>query len=218
MPFSEATKLEAKRRAHFSCVVCHQPFVEVHHILPQAAGGSDDLDNAAPLCSSCHDLFGGNPDKRKQIREMRDLWYELCETRFRDSPTLKLAEAVDEIKGRQHEQGALLSDIKHLLGSFYTNQSQYVMAASTTQQLASLSGVTIPPDYIRNRGKKRHDDRSEIEQRILLLLAESSTPIRDDELVRQLGIGQRLADHHVGELLRADYIFTEATYDEHSHW
>ena len=151
MPFSEATKLEAKRRAHFSCVVCHQPFVEVHHIIPQAAGGSDDLENAAPLCASCHDLLGGNPDKRKQIREMRDLWYELCETRFRDSPTLKLAEAVEDIKNHQHEQGALLSEIKGLLGVFYNNQSQNVMLASTTSQLSSLSGVTIPPDYIRNR-------------------------------------------------------------------
>jgi hypothetical protein len=115
------------------------------HIIPQAAGGSDDLENAAPLCSSCHDLFGGNPDKRKQIREMRDLWYELCETRFRDSPTLKLAEAVEDIKGRQHEQGALLSEIKGLLRAFYNDQSQNVMAASTTSQLASLSGIPISP-------------------------------------------------------------------------
>jgi hypothetical protein len=74
---------------------------------------------------------------------MRDLWYELCETRFRDSPTLKLAEAVEDIKGRQHEQGALLSEIKGLLGAFYKDQSQNVMLATTTSQLASLSGVTI---------------------------------------------------------------------------
>lgn len=144
MPFSEATKLEAKRRAHFSCVICRQAFVEVHHIIPQAAGGSDDLENAAPLCASCHDLFGGNPEKRKQLREMRDLWYELCETRFRDSPNLKLAEAVEDIKNHQHEQGALLSEIKGLLGVFYNNQSQNILAASTVSQISSLSGVTIP--------------------------------------------------------------------------
>src|SRR6266436_3035129 len=115
MPFSELTKLEAKRKAHFCCVVCHQPFVEVHHIIPQADDGTDDLDNAAPLCALCHDHFGGNPDKRKQIREMRDLWYELCETRFRDSPTFKLAEAVEGIKNQQKEQGAILNDVKDAL-------------------------------------------------------------------------------------------------------
>lgn len=150
MPFNEATKLEAKRRAHFSCVICHNAFVEVHHILPQAAGGSDDLENAAPLCATCHDLFGGNPEKRKQIREMRDLWYELCETRFRDSPNLKLAEAVEEIKNHQHEQGAsLLNEIKGLLGGFYNDQRQNVLAVSTTSQLSTLSGVTIPLNYLR---------------------------------------------------------------------
>ena len=116
MPFSEATKLEAKRKAHFACVVCHQAFVEVHHITPQADGGTDDFDNAAPLCAGCHADFGGNPDKRKQIREMRDLWYELCATRFRDSPSIQLNQAIDEIKTRQLEQSALLSGIQGLLG------------------------------------------------------------------------------------------------------
>ena len=81
MAFSEKVKLEAKRRAAFRCVVCHRPFVEVHHIIPQHAGGSDDLSNAAPLCAGCHDLYGENPSKRKQIREMRDYWYEVIEKR-----------------------------------------------------------------------------------------------------------------------------------------
>jgi HNH endonuclease len=137
MPFSEPAKLEAKRKAHFCCVVCHQPFVEVHHIIPQAAAGTDDLDNAAPLCALCHDHFGGNPDKRKQIREMRDLWYELCQTRFRDSPTLELAEAIEDVKGGQQQQAALLSSSKHLLEGFYTQQSEKVSTALTVEQISA---------------------------------------------------------------------------------
>lgn len=74
--FSEKIKLEAKRKSAFRCVVCIKPFVEVHHILPQECGGDDTIDNAAPLCASCHDLFGGNPNKRKQIRQMRDFWFD----------------------------------------------------------------------------------------------------------------------------------------------
>lgn len=81
MAFSEKVKLEAKRRACFRCVICQEPFVEIHHILPQAHGGKDTIENAAPLCASCHDLYGGNPEKRKQIREMRDHWFELMEKR-----------------------------------------------------------------------------------------------------------------------------------------
>ncbi|WP_342756644.1 HNH endonuclease signature motif containing protein [Kineothrix sedimenti] len=76
MPFTEKIKLEAKKRSNFRCCICHKIFVEVHHILPEADGGSDTIDNAAPLCSSCHDLYGGNPEKRKQIRQMRDYWWD----------------------------------------------------------------------------------------------------------------------------------------------
>jgi len=81
MPFSEKTKLDAKRRSAFRCCVCQHVFVEVHHIIPQEEGGPDSLDNAAPLCSRCHDLYGDNPRKRKQLREMRDYWWELMAER-----------------------------------------------------------------------------------------------------------------------------------------
>src|SRR3989338_8570386 len=77
MSFSEKIKLEAKRKSHFRCCVCRNAFVEVHHIVPESQGGSDELSNAAPLCASCHDLYGGNPDKRKQIKDMRDQWWNL---------------------------------------------------------------------------------------------------------------------------------------------
>jgi hypothetical protein len=75
MGFSEQVKLEAKRRSAFRYCIDHKVFVEVHHIIPESEGGPDTLDNAAPLCASCHDLFGGNPEKRKQIRQMRDHWW-----------------------------------------------------------------------------------------------------------------------------------------------
>ncbi len=80
MPFPEAIKREARRRARSQCVVCKDYFVEVHHIQAQAAGGSDELDNAAPLCGSCHNKYGGNPALRKQLREMRDAWWEHCQS------------------------------------------------------------------------------------------------------------------------------------------
>ncbi len=80
MAFSEAIKLEVKRRAHFTCCWCRdrQRKVDIHHIVPQADGGADELDNAAPLCGACHTLYGNNPDLRKEIRSRRDQWNELC--------------------------------------------------------------------------------------------------------------------------------------------
>lgn len=78
MPFPETLKLLVRRRAHFRCCVCRSVGVEIHHIVPQEESGPDTEDNAAPLCPSCHELYGANPTKRKFIREARDFWFETC--------------------------------------------------------------------------------------------------------------------------------------------
>lgn len=82
MTFTEQLKLLVKRRSHFMCCLCHTIGVEVHHILPETQGGPDTDDNAAPLCPTCHETYGANPEKRKFIREARDFWYDLCEKRY----------------------------------------------------------------------------------------------------------------------------------------
>lgn len=82
MAFTERVKREVRKKACCRCVVCNKPFVEIHHIIPQAEGGSDDIDNAVPLCAYCHDILGDNPAKRKQLLEMRDIWYKTMERRY----------------------------------------------------------------------------------------------------------------------------------------
>ena len=87
MPFSESMKLNVKRKSHFRCCLCHEVApVEIHHILPQADGGPDTEDNAAPLCPTCHTIYGANPEMRKYIRDSRDFWYKLCEERYASDP------------------------------------------------------------------------------------------------------------------------------------
>jgi hypothetical protein len=93
MAFSEALKLKVKKNAHMSCCLCHALGVEVHHIIPQEENGPDTEENAAPLCPSCHEIYGANPQKRKFIREARDFWYEICAKRYASD-----ANKLDEIK------------------------------------------------------------------------------------------------------------------------
>lgn len=86
MPFSETLKAKVRKKAHLACCLCKSTGVEVHHIIPEDESGPNTEDNAAPLCPSCHDLYGANPKKRKFIREARDFWYELCEKRYASDP------------------------------------------------------------------------------------------------------------------------------------
>ncbi len=87
MAFSEQVKLTVKRKAHFMCCLCKSIDVEIHHIIPQEQSGPDTEHNAAPLCPSCHETYGGNPKKRKLIRESKKLWFEICEKRYSSSET-----------------------------------------------------------------------------------------------------------------------------------
>jgi hypothetical protein len=109
MAFSEKTKLLAKQKSAFRCCLCHKPFVEIHHITPQAEGGADKLDNAAPLCSSCHDLYGGNPEKRKTIRQMRDYWWDLIEKRRKNLTETPDIDKFCEVSTDKNWEGVLRS-------------------------------------------------------------------------------------------------------------
>jgi HNH endonuclease len=92
MCFPEKIRLQVLKKADHTCCWCNnlQNKVEVHHIQPRAEKGPDAEDNAAPLCSNCHTLYGGNPDLRKEIKLRRDHWYETCQKRleFAWSPSL----------------------------------------------------------------------------------------------------------------------------------
>ena len=82
MAFSETIKSEVKQKAAFRCCRCHEIGIEVHHIIERSRGGNDDIENAAPLCPNCHTNFGANPEKTKEVRQMRDWWYEVVSEKY----------------------------------------------------------------------------------------------------------------------------------------
>lgn len=184
MPFSEALKLIVKRRAHFSCALCHRLGVEVHHIVPQAENGSDVEDNAVPLCPSCHETYGANPEKRKFIRQSRDFWYELCEKRYAsDTDRLekilqivqeasskndvrnvvdKLAEfqqSIDRSLSRAVERERYISQIDQMQQRLLSIENEMQAKALTLQQLRKREavihlGVQIATEIIESRASQ----------------------------------------------------------------
>ena len=102
MPFPESLKKKIRKRANFRCCICQSVGVDIHHFVPQAAGGEDTEDNAAPLCPNCHNIYGANPEKRKAIREMRDHWYERCaEMTMMASKIVELGESLKNLPSKE---------------------------------------------------------------------------------------------------------------------
>lgn len=90
MPFSPIVKNKAIAAAAAHCCVCHRfnaGLLEVHHITPQAAGGTDDFENAIALCSDCHTWAGHYNSKHpkgfkyspKFLSLARNEWYAIVE-------------------------------------------------------------------------------------------------------------------------------------------
>jgi HNH endonuclease len=141
--FSEPVKLAVKRKSHFACCLCHAVGVEVHHIDPQAQGGRDSADNAAALCPSCHETYGANPTKRKFIREARDLWYEICEERFRgDADQLAaLRAAMSDVATKADLEAAVERLANPIGGGCLDSHSQLALPPELASRLISATSI-----------------------------------------------------------------------------
>ena len=87
MPFSQEVKTKAMVACGRFCVICHKfcgNNMEVHHIVAESDGGSNNFDNAIPLCFDCHaEVRQYDPKHPKGIRftkdeliQHRDNWYK----------------------------------------------------------------------------------------------------------------------------------------------
>lgn len=127
MAFDEALKLRVKRRAHFRCCLCKAFGVHVHHIEPEGLGGPDIEENAAPLCPSCHDVYGANPVKRKAIREARDFWYEICEQRYKSEDMSTIEQINDRL-----QNVATKADVSNALQQAMSVVQAYISSSSVS--------------------------------------------------------------------------------------
>ena len=139
MPFSPALKLQVKRMAAFQCCRCREIGVDIHHIIPQAQSGTDDIDNAAPLCQNCHDKFGANPEKRTEIRQMRDWWYEVVKEKYHgdQSQLEKVNETILKIQRTQESNQAEMYNLRKEL-------IEEIKAVRSTQEQAVEALKYVP--------------------------------------------------------------------------
>lgn len=153
MAFPEPLKLDLRRKAHFCCCLCHSLGVEIHHIVPQAEGGPDSEDNAAPLCPSCHETYGANPLKRKFLREARNFWYELCAQRYATDPD-RLDEISEQLRlaATKDDLDKAVSALTKLMQTTAGDDARPIKRR--TQEVAQL-GSMIAPGVSGNRHCKK---------------------------------------------------------------
>jgi len=85
--FSKDDKIKALLWCNRHCCLCGKACgsnIEVHHIVPIEQGGSDDIDNAIPLCFDCHKEVGsynekhpiGSKYRAEELKVRREQIYE----------------------------------------------------------------------------------------------------------------------------------------------
>jgi HNH endonuclease len=87
MPFSEEVRNKVLLWSDRHCCLCKKACginIEVHHVVPQEQGGSDQIENAIPLCFECHGAVGhynrshpiGTKYKPDELKARREQVYE----------------------------------------------------------------------------------------------------------------------------------------------
>ena len=105
--------------------------------------------NAAPLCPNCHAHFGGNPDKRKEITQMRDWWYEVVSSQFKgilnsalSGQIAELNEKVNIISANQDKQDLKFqNDFKEIKALLKSMSDKYIDNMTPGTVVATASGI-----------------------------------------------------------------------------
>lgn len=91
MPFKDKQAEQLLVACHRRCCVCHRfcgVKMELDHMIPSAENGTDDIENAIPLCFECHAEVHAYNDKHprgrkfqpRELQEHKRQWLEICAT------------------------------------------------------------------------------------------------------------------------------------------
>jgi hypothetical protein len=92
MAFIRDEVSELLSQCHRRCCICHRfcgVKIETDHITPVESGGSDDIENAIPVCFECHAEIHSYNDKHprgrkfhpQELRSHKDQWLKICSER-----------------------------------------------------------------------------------------------------------------------------------------
>jgi len=147
MPFPPLVRNEALVKSHRRCCVCHEfggRSVNVHHIIQEADGGPNTIENAICLCLRCHAEAGhfnsrhpmGTKYSPTELRAHRDQWWQHC----LDHPDEPFQPSLDV----HYEKPIMLRSAtlhKYRLIATYTNQFK---EAQTSWKIQMFIPIFVP--------------------------------------------------------------------------
>lgn len=197
---------EALERAHYTCVACRQPgYLEVHHIIPKQDGGLDTIDNACPLCASCHEMWGGNPAKRSFLTKMRDWWWAECERRSLGPAGLHVNKKLTELLSTEGGvDEATLTEVKAVLAEDYERRAREVRKAESLAQVAAVSGIAVSQTGVPGSLRIQNLD---LEILLGALRDKYAPPLekRLDEMLERLGATEAARSRMMAALRAGDF-------------
>ena len=98
-------------------------------------------ENAVALCAYCHDIIGGNANKRKQLKELRDYWYKEVEANRKSKLIVQhyLHEKVKPIPYREPNNNKKIA-IYHLVNK----EENFIDAANDLFKLTRSAQIKEP--------------------------------------------------------------------------
>jgi hypothetical protein len=170
MAFAAAVAENLLVRSARSCCLCRTfkgTKLEIHHIVPEEQGGTDEEDNGIPICFDCHaDIESYNakhPRGRRyrgsELKRLRDEWFRLVTSGVHDS---HVSERVDEDREivrflAQCFQRPAFADPFHREGTMehFDKAIEDTITAISTGCLRSRDGATLARSkgmsYLSNR-------------------------------------------------------------------
>jgi hypothetical protein len=156
VPFPDSVREDSLVRSHRRCCVCHEfagRNVNVHHVVQEAAGGPNTLENSIVLCLRCHAEAGhynpkhplGTKYSPSELRRHRDQWWEYC----RNNPVAMPKVSPEDISAlRLNAQGPAQALIKRAKARWnYPDYSITVRLELNESMRLSSAGETRPIDW-----------------------------------------------------------------------
>lgn len=162
MPFSKQVKEDALVASGRRCCICHElkhTNMEVHHIKPQAEGGTDDFDNAIPVCFDCHANIGHyNPKhpkgvnySQRELKKHRDTWYKIIKdgSVISEADNIQFTYYVAKSSDIVNEliKGEINNFPTHPIGIIRNNVFEFIKICSESQLLKNRDDEIFSSSY-----------------------------------------------------------------------